>query len=220
MTALFSGSCRPRGANLAVLGAIAVLTGMGGCPVKQATPVDVTPNPLLEVRADDHVLAVGDPPITVIEYGDFECIICGLFEQQTYPTIKADYIDAGKVRWVYRHLPLTKHPHAQVAAEANECAAAQGKFWEYHDLLLVHQLALTDADLAHYAAELGLDADAFAACVSSHAEASRVAEDVDSAAQLDVTHTPTFYIGTQQTIGLLSVQEFTQILDAALAERP
>ena len=196
--------------------AVTVLANLGGCPVKQATPVDVAPNTLLEVRDDDHVLAVGDPPITVIEYGDFECPICGMFEVQTYPTIRANYIDTGKVRWVYRHLPLRKHPRAQAAAEASECAAAQGKFWEYHDLLLVNQLALTDADLNQYAAELGLDVDAFAACLSSHAEAERVMEDVNSAAQLDATHTPTFYIGTQQVIGLLSVQEFTQILDAAL----
>ena len=192
----------------------------GGCPVKQATPVDVTPNPLLEVRADDHVRGLADAPVTVIEYGDFECPICGMFETQTYPAIRAEYIDTGKVRWVYRHLPLSKHPHAQAAAEASECAAARGKFWEYHDVLLTHQLALTDADLTHYAADLGLDATAFAACLSSHAEAERVAEDVDSAAGLDVTHTPTFYIGTQQVIGLLSVQEFTRILDAALAGRP
>jgi protein-disulfide isomerase len=199
------------------LAAVALL-GTGGCPVKDATPEDVGPAAGLEVRADDHVLAVGSPTVTVIEYGDFECPICGFFEQQTFPAIKANYIDTGKVRWVYRHFPLReKHPHAEAAAEASECAAAQDRFWDYHDLLLRNQLALGDDDLRGYAAQLGLDTAAFDTCLTSGAEAARVEEDVQSANTLAVSHTPTFFIGQQQVIGLLTVEEFSQLLDAALA---
>ncbi len=197
---------------------VAVAIGMGGCPVKNATPVDVGPAPGLQLRDNDHVLANGSPTLTVIEYGDFECPICGLFTATTYPAIKANYIDTGRVRWVWRQFPLReKHPRAEAAAEASECAAAQGKFWVYADLLLGNQLALEDADLHGYAAQLGLDTAAFDTCLSSGAEAARVEQDVQSADSLNVANTPTFFIGEQEVIGLLTVEEFSKILDDALA---
>ena len=194
-----------------------VLLGLAGCPVKNATPVDVGPAAALQLRADDHVLAVGTPAVTVIEYGDFQCPICGLFAQLTLPEIKANYIDTGRVRWVYRHFPLrAKHPQAEAAAEASECAAVQGRFWEYHDLLLANQLALGDDDLRGYAAALGLDAAAFDTCLTGGGEATRVEEDVQSGQSLGVAHTPTFFIGQREVIGLLTVEEFTKLLDDSL----
>ena len=101
----------------------------------------------------DHVRGPEKSPVTVVEYGDFECPYCGEAE----PVIRELLADYGDVHYVWRHLPLTDvHPHAQLAAEGSEAAARQGKFWEMHDLLLEHQGALTARDLRGYAAELGL----------------------------------------------------------------
>ena len=97
-------------------------------------------------------------PVTVLEYGDFECPYCG----QAEPVVRELLADFGDVRYVWRHLPLNDvHPHAQLAAEAAEAAAEQGKFWEMHDLLLDHQDALEPRDLVRYAEDLGLDVDRF-----------------------------------------------------------
>ena len=99
-----------------------------------------------------------DAPVTVVEYGDFECPYCG----QAEPVVRELLADFGDVRYVWRHLPLTDvHPHAQLAAEAAEAAAAQGAFWEMHDLLLEHQDALQPRDLLGYAEQLGLDLERF-----------------------------------------------------------
>ena len=97
-------------------------------------------------------------PVTLVEYGDFECPYCGRAE----PAVRELLAGYGDLRYVWRHLPLTDvHPHALLAAEGAEAAARQGKFWEMHDQLLDHQGALTAKDLIRYAAELGLDIEQF-----------------------------------------------------------
>ena len=139
----------------------------------------------------DHVRGPAKAPVTVVEYGDFECPYCG----QAEPVIRELLADYGDVRYVWRHLPLTDvHPHAQLAAEGAEAAARQGTFWEMHDELLDHQGALTARDLIRYARDLGLDTGQFADDLASHAGAARIAEDVDSADLSGVSGTPTFFI--------------------------
>ena len=97
--------------------------------------------------------------MTLVEYGDFECPYCGQAEGVIRELLASHGDD---VRYVWRHLPLNDvHPSAQLAAEASEAAAAQGKFWEMYDMLLAHQGELTPRDLARYATELGLDVDRF-----------------------------------------------------------
>ena len=107
----------------------------------------------------DHIRGPEDAPVTLVEYGDFECPYCGRAE----PVLRELLADFGdELRFVFRHLPLSDvHPRAQLAAEAAEAAAAQGKFWEMHDKLFEHQDALAPSDLVRYAEELGLDADRF-----------------------------------------------------------
>ena len=104
----------------------------------------------------DHTLGTVDAPVTLVEYGDFECPFCG----RAYPELKRVLRQLkGQVRFVFRHFPVSdEHPHAQHAAEVAEAAAAQGKFWEMHDLLYQRQAGLADDDLVRYAHELGLDA--------------------------------------------------------------
>ena len=114
----------------------------------------------------DHIRGPEQAPVTVVEYGDFECPYCG----QAEPAVRELLRDFGDVRYVWRHLPLTDvHPDAQLAAEAAEAAGRQGAFWEMHDLLMDHQGALRTRDLIGYAASLGLDTDRFAADLRKHA---------------------------------------------------
>ncbi len=135
----------------------------------------------------DHMRGSLDAPVTVVEYGDFECPYCG----QAEPVVRELLADFGDVRYVWRHLPLTDvHPHAQLAAEAAEAAAEQGAFWEMHDLLLAHQDALDPDDVLGYAEQLGLDVDRFREHMVKRMGVDRVAEDVDSADLSGVSGTP------------------------------
>jgi Na+/H+ antiporter NhaA len=157
--------------------------------------VDVTPD-------YDHIRGPIDAPVTVVEYGDFECPYCGRAE----PIMRELLSDFADVRYVWRHLPLTDvHANAQLAAEASEAAAAQGAFWQMHDVLLRHQDALQPSDLFRYANDLELDVERFADHLRNHAGAHRVAEDVDSADLSGVSGTPTFFINGQRHYGAYDI---------------
>jgi Na+/H+ antiporter NhaA len=162
----------------------------------------------------DHVRGPAKAPVTVVEYGDFECPYCGQAES-VVREILADY---GDVRYVWRHLPLTDvHPHAQLAAEGSEAAAAQGKFWEMHDQLLDHQGALTAKDLIRYAGELGLSTEKFTRDLATDAGAARIDEDVDSADLSGVSGTPTFFINGKRHHGAYDLNALSDAVRAARA---
>jgi protein-disulfide isomerase len=140
----------------------------------------------------DHIQGPSTAPVTLLEYGDYQCPYCG----QAYPIIKQVQKHLGsKLRFVFRNFPITQiHPHAQYAAEAAESASAQNKFWEMHDDLYEHQQALDDNHLEKYAAKLGLDLSRFNNDMSSHAHAQHIREDFLSGVRSGVNGTPTFYI--------------------------
>jgi Na+/H+ antiporter NhaA len=162
----------------------------------------------------DHIRGPEDASVTLVEYGDFECPYCGLAEG----VVRELLADFGDVRYVWRHLPLNDvHPRAQVAAEAAEAAAAQGAFWEMHDLLLTHQNALRPPDLIGYASELGLDAERFADDLRSHAGAGRIAEDVDSADMSGVSGTPTFFVNGRRHYGAYDIGTLSAAVRTARA---
>jgi protein-disulfide isomerase len=140
----------------------------------------------------DHVLGAADARVTLVEYGDFECPLCGA----AYPELKRALRDLGpKVRFVFRHFPVAeRHPYAPHAAEVAEAAGAQGKFWQMHDLLYQRQAALGDDDLVRYARELGLDAERVRRELADHTYAGRVREDILSGVQSGVSGTPRFFI--------------------------
>ena len=122
------------------------------------------------------------------------------------------------MRYVWRHLPLTDvHPHAQLAGEAAEAAAAQKAFWEMHDILLRHQDALRPSDLVGYAAALGLNVERFARDLRKHAYTSRVAEDVDTADLSGVSGTPTFFVNGQRHNGAYDIDSLSQAVRTARA---
>jgi protein-disulfide isomerase len=146
--------------------------------------------PVAEGR--DHIQGPATAPVTLIEYGDFQCPFCG----QAYPIVKEVQARLGqRLRFVFRNFPITtKHPNAEAAAEAAEAAAAQGKFWEMHDLLFENQKRLRDKDLHGYAEQLGLDLERFESELADHTYAERIREDFMGGVRSGVNGTPTFYI--------------------------
>ena len=163
----------------------------------------------------DHIRGPDDAPVTLVEYGDFECPYCGLAES----VIRELLSQRGDVRYVWRHLPLNDvHPNAQRAAEATEAAAKQDAFWDMHDRLLDHQDALTDDDLQGYARDLGLDLDRFTEDLRTHVGAGRVAEDVDSADLSGVSGTPTFFINGRRHYGAYDIATLSAAVRVAGAQ--
>ena len=153
-----------------------------------------TPRALLTppVGPRDHALGPADARVTLVEYGDFECPFCG----SAYPELQRVLRDLGpKIRFVFRHFPLAEaHPRAPHAAEVAEAAAAQGKFWQMHDLLYQRQAALGDENLVGYARELGLDAERVRRELADHTHAARVREDFLGGVRSGVSGTPRFFI--------------------------
>jgi protein-disulfide isomerase len=157
------------------------------------------------VTQRDHISGAADAPVTLLEYGDFECIYCG----RAYPVIKeVQKRLADNLRFVFRHFPIVQiHPHSSRAAEAVEAAGAQGKFWEMHDQLFTHQQALEDRDLARYATRIGLDVDRFARDMSENTFLKQIEADYNrSLFDEHVTGTPTFYINEVRYNGSTNVE--------------
>jgi protein-disulfide isomerase len=148
----------------------------------------------------------------MVEYGDLECPYCG----QAEPVIRELLAGHANITYVWRHLPLDDvHPQARIAAEATEAAAAQGAFWEMHDLLLTHQDALKLPDLVRYAGELGLDVEAFTDAVKQRTYSARVQSDVDSADLSGVTGTPTFFINGRRHRGAFDLDTLSAAVKVA-----
>jgi Na+/H+ antiporter NhaA len=162
----------------------------------------------------DHIRGPFDAPVTVLEYGDFECPYCG----QAEPVLRELLRDFGDVAYVWRHLPLNDvHPNAQRAAEAAEAAAEQGAFWEMHDLLLDHQEALAYRDLIGYAEQLGLDVERFEDDLRTRTGAGRIAQDVDSADLSGVSGTPTFFVNELRHYGAYDIATLSAAVKSARA---
>ena len=165
----------------------------------------------------DHVRGPHDAPVTLVEYGDFECPFCGAAEGVVRRLLR---MFGDDVRLVWRHLPLgDKHPHAQLAAEAAEAAGAQGAFWAMHDLLITHQRALTEPDLVQYAERLELDVARFQEELRVHVHAPRVAQDVESAYASRVPGTPTFFVNGRRHDGAHDVDSLSTAVQVARGSR-
>jgi Na+/H+ antiporter NhaA len=192
-------------AKLPTMLRIRALLGTSEAIVDLAVPVDPD---------RDHIRGSEDAPVTLVEYGDFECPYCGMAE----PIVRELLADFGDLRYVWRHLPLSDvHPRAQIAAEAAEAAGEQGAFWEMHDLLLHHQDALRPPDLMSYADQLGLDTDRFTDELRSHTGTPHIYDDVDSADLSGVSGTPTFFINGRRHYGAYDIATLSAEVRAARA---
>jgi Na+/H+ antiporter NhaA len=177
-----------------------------------------TADDLLDLSDDvdperDHVRGPDGAPVTLVEYGDYECPYCGQAE-----VVIRELLDefGDELRYVWRHLPLNDvHTHAQLAAEAAEAAGAQGQFWGMHDKLLATQDELTGRDLKRYAEELGLDLERFVDDVHDHEHTDRIAEDVASADASGVAGTPSFFINGRRHQGAYDIDTLTKAVRTA-----
>lgn len=148
-----------------------------------------------------------DAPLVLIEFSDFQCPFCARYTRDTFSQVERDYVETGKLRYVFRHFPLEQlHPQALGAAQAAECALGQGKFWEMHTRLFANQQALGAADLLKTAQSLGLKMPAFQQCVSSQAASPvKIRQDQTEGARAGITGTPTFFLGTMTKEGKVKV---------------
>ena len=168
----------------------------------------------LEIGPRDHVQGPDDAPITLLEYGDFQCPHCGA----AHSIVKAlqEQFNSS-VRFAYRHFPLIEiHPYAEPAAEAAEAAGAQGKFWEMHDTLFEHQGALTPDYLVFYAKQLGLDLVRFTTELARHVHAERIREDLLGGMRAGVHGTPTFFINGTRHEGSYDYDTMVKAIQAQL----
>lgn len=165
----------------------------------------------------DHTKGPADAPVTLVEYGDYECPHCGM----AYPIVKEVQRRLGKhLRFVFRNFPIPdSHPHAVHAAEAAEAAAAQGHFWPMHDMLYERQRKLLDRHLAEYAKAVGLDGEQFQREMAAHVHAARVQEDVTSGIESGVRGTPTFFINGVKYTESWDADTLTAALETATGRR-
>ena len=206
-------------ALIASLGGWAVFRGIARLPAQiRARQLARTADDLVDLSDEvdperDHVRGANDAPVTLVEYGDYECPYCGQAEV-VIRQLLASFGD--DLRYVWRHLPLNDvHANAQMAAEAAEAAAAQGAFWPMHDKLLNHQDELEPPKLRRYAAELDLDVDRFWDDLRRRRYTERVAEDVASADASGVAGTPSFFINGRRHQGAYDVATLTAAVQAA-----
>jgi protein-disulfide isomerase len=156
-----------------------------------------------------------DAPVTIVEFSDFQCPYC----KNATATVK-QIVDKyqGKVRWVFRDYPIANlHPAAPKAHQAARCAAEQGKFWEYHDVLFEKSPRQSPEDLKQYAKDLKLDPAVFADCLDSGKQEAEVNRDIQDGARLGVTGTPTFFINGRQLVGSQPLTAFQKIIDSELS---
>jgi len=175
----------------------------------QGDPMDLA----VAVTERDHVRGAADAPVTLVEYGDYECPYCA----RAYPVVKEILARmGGKVRVVYRHFPQNSvHPHAAVAAQAAEAAGAQGKFWEMHDILYEHQDELGEGDMLHFALLAGVEVYRFESAVSSEVFGRRVRDDYNGGVRSGVKGTPTFFVNGVRYRGKVEFAEMAGAIEGS-----
>ena len=178
---------------------------------------------------DDPVRGNQDAPITIVEFSDFQCPFCARFQIQTLPLISEQYIETGKVKFVYRDFPIQNiHPNSMPAAAASECAHEQDKYWEYHDALFKNQGVWDKAEITsaitifkEFATQLDLKQDQFDACLNSGKYIEEINNDLKDGQKYGVTGTPGFFIGNEE-IGFVKIngaqpfETFKSVIDSQL----
>jgi protein-disulfide isomerase len=200
---------------------VAAAGGLRGAPPAPAIPSSV------QSISDAAVKGSRDAAVVLIEYADFQCPYCAQFARRILPEIEKRYVSTGKLRVVFRHMPLQEiHPQALMAAETAECARQQGRFWQMHDALFADQ-RLDEASLVEKARTNGVGLEQFAECVRGNG-AVRVKQDLATARALGLAVTPTFLIGRdvggavkveQILTGVREVDVFASAIESLLNDR-
>ncbi len=188
-------------------------------PVNIATP-SATATPSASLSAVHFVLGDPNAQIAILAYYDFECLKCASFIADTLPQLKAEYIDTGKVKMIFKNYPLSTHKTAPIAHNAAMCAADQGKFWPFHDALFVKQSEWSGKNeeearalMKSYSAALGLNKDVFASCIENNKFISYIEKDKEDGKGRGIPGAPTFIIG-DDILGAHPYEEFKAVLDA------
>jgi protein-disulfide isomerase len=187
--------------------------------------------PRIEATIDisgNRVLGKENAPVTLVEFSDYQCPFCRKFFETTLPALRAEYINTGKVRYVFRDFPLSQiHSQARKAAEAAYCAGEQDKYWEMHDLLFQRPQSLQAGKFEVFVGNLGLNADAFHDCMESNKYATRVQKDYEDGRAAGVQGTPSFIIGKTKSDGMVQgtfvsgahpIAAFRQVIEDLLRE--
>ncbi len=169
-----------------------------------------------------------DAPVTVVEFTDYQCPFCLRFSKTTFPYLKKDYIDTGKVRWVALNLPLAFHKDARKAAQGALCAGDQGKFWEMREKLFEHPKQIGPEHLPSYAQDLSLDVESFKTCLNSDKHLATIDKEAKDARAVSLTGTPSFIIGKSDNnkitgkivIGAQPLNVFSKAINEALEQKP
>jgi protein-disulfide isomerase len=179
------------------------------------------PEPTITIPVDeaDPVLGDANAPVTIVEFSDFECPFCRQFHQTTFPQLQREYIDTGRVKFVFKDFPLSQiHPRAQAAAEAAQCAHQQDKFWEYSAKLFAPESTLEEPKLLTLASELGLNAATFTTCLKAHEQAEKVTKNTQAAIAAGISSTPSFVVNGTLVEGALPFAAFQEVIEAKLSQ--
>lgn len=164
-----------------------------------------------------HSIGPADAAVTIVEFTDYDCTYCRRYYQETFPQIMEKF--GNQIRYVVRHFPLVSiHPKAVKAAEAAECAADDGRFWEFNDLLMQGVASLEVESLKQYAADLGVNTAAFNQCLDEGAKASNVQQDIRDGYMLGVRGTPSFFVNEYSLTGAQPIDVFSAYIEAAIAD--
>lgn len=183
------------------------------------------PNPkeILKKLGKGHLPPEGNEnaKVTIIEFSDFQCPFCASFFKDTLPKIRADYVETGKIKIYYRHLPLTFHPQAKPLAIASECANDQGMFWQMHDKIFENSAGIGETTVENHkvwAQELGLNTVQFNTCVDNQNHVDLIDEDATAAGEVGITGTPGFFINGRLLMGAQPYSVFKATIDEELAK--
>lgn len=171
------------------------------------------PNP---ASSDDPSLGPENAPVTIVEFGDYQCPYCQVWHAEVLPRLLAEYGD--QIRFIYRDYPLTGHSAAQPAAEAANCAGEQGAYWEFQEAVFGQAYGYGRSAYEQYARDLGLNGVDFARCIESGRHAEEVLADFRDGIRLGVNSTPTFFVNGTQLVGAQPYDVFRQLIDAELAQ--
>jgi len=186
-------------------------------PAQQTSPQKQYQQQAVQVSADDDpVKGDANAPVTMIEFGDFECPFCEKFYSQILPRLEEEYIIAGKLRLIFRDFPLNSHQQARPAAEAAECAKEQGKFWEFHDKIFENQQSLSEESYRQWATDIGLNTAQFSDCFDSGKYRSEVEKDFADGSAAGVRGTSIFFINGVKLVGAQPYSVFRQVIDQQL----
>jgi len=195
--------------------------------------MQATSPPVIEIAPKPKSVSLGTSPalgnpnakVALIEFADYQCLYCERFYRQSFDSLKRRFIDSGKVMYVFRDLPAPNRPQAFPAAVAARCAGDQGKYYDMQALLFKNAKSLSADSYSAFAKKLGLDESKFSACLLDENQGERIKQDVVDAQNLDITGTPTFYVGTvdgnrivnpKKIVGALPYSYFKQSLETAL----